>query len=158
MIVAHARVRILQMSWTNAKIWTSYSAACKFFTFFAFLEKRVMGNVTNQNVDCKKEHKYNLNYKSWISRALIIFFSDILATCFAFFMALYIRYDFRFKDIDPMYLEWMCYLVPLWCLFTFVVFYGLRLYHSIWSYFSLEEAIRIIEAYLILSPIFSNGQ
>ena len=113
-----------------------------------------MGNVTNQNVDCKKEHKYNLNYKSWISRALIIFFCDILATCFAFFMALYIRYDFRFKDIDPMYLEWMCYLVPLWCLFTFVVFYGLRLYHSIWSYFSLEEAIRLIEAYLILSPLF----
>ena len=113
-----------------------------------------MGNVTPQNVDCKKEHKYNLNYKSWISRALIIFFCDILATCFAFFMALYIRYDFRFKDIDPMYLEWMCYLVPLWCLFTFVVFYGLRLYHSIWSYFSLEEAIRLIEAYLILSPLF----
>ncbi len=113
-----------------------------------------MGNVTNQNVDCKKEHKYNLNFKSWISRALIIFFCDILATCFAFFMALYIRYDFRFKDIDPMYLEWMCYLVPLWCLFTFVVFYGMRLYHSIWSYFSLEEAIRIIEAYLLLTPIF----
>ena len=113
-----------------------------------------MDNVSNPNNDYKKEHKYNLNYKSWISRALIIFLCDIVATCFAFFMALYIRYDFRFKDIDPMYLEWMCYLVPLWCLFTFVVFYGLRLYHSIWSYFSLEEAIRIIEAYLILSPLF----
>lgn len=113
-----------------------------------------MGNVTNQNVDCKKEHKYHLNSKSWISRALIIMLCDILATCFAFFMALYIRYDFRFNDISPMYLEWMCYLVPLWCLFTFVVFYGLRLYHSIWSFFSLEEAIRIIEAYLLLTPIF----
>ena len=113
-----------------------------------------MDNVSNPNNDYKKEHKYNLNYKSWISRALIIFLCDIVATCFAFFMALYIRYDFRFKDIDPMYLEWMCYLVPLWCLFTFVVFYGLRLYHSIWSYFSLEEAIRLIEAYLILSPLF----
>lgn len=102
----------------------------------------------------KKEHKYHLSFKSWISRAVVILFLDVLSTCFAFFMALYIRYDFKFKDIDPMYLEWMMYLVPLWCLFTFVVFYGMRLYHSIWSYFSLEEAIRIIEAYLILGPLF----
>ena len=102
----------------------------------------------------KKEHKYHLSFKAWISRALVIFFSDILATCFSFFMALYIRYDFKFKDIEPMYLEWMMYLVPLWCLFTFVVFYGMRLYHSIWTYFSLEEAIRVIEAYLLLAPIF----
>ena len=102
----------------------------------------------------KKEHKYHLSFKSWISRAVVILFLDVLSTCFAFFMALYIRYDFKFKAIDPMYLEWMMYLVPLWCLFTFVVFYGMRLYHSIWSYFSLEEAIRIIEAYLILGPLF----
>ena len=53
-----------------------------------------------------------------------------------------------------MYLEWMMYLVPLWCLFTFVVFYGMRLYHSIWTYFSLEEAIRVVESYLILAPLF----
>ena len=102
----------------------------------------------------KKEHKYHLSFKSWISRAVVILFLDVLSTCFAFFMALYIRYDFKFKDIDPMYLEWMMYLVPLWCLFTFVVFYGMRLYHSIWTYFSLEEAIRVIEAYLLLAPIF----
>jgi FlaA1/EpsC-like NDP-sugar epimerase len=133
---------------------SSYGAAYKKFTFFAFLEKRIMDSGTTENNVNKKEHKYHLNFKSWFSRALIILFCDVLSTFFAFFMALYIRYDFKFKDIDPMYLEWMLYLVPLWCLFTFVVFYGMRLYHSIWTYFSLEEAIRVIESYLILAPLF----
>ena len=113
-----------------------------------------MDNGSNQTEEGKREHRYHLNFRSWFARALVILFCDVLSTFFAFFMALYIRYDFKFKDIDPMYLEWMMYLVPLWCLFTFVVFYGMRLYHSIWTYFSLEEAIRVIESYLILSPLF----
>ena len=53
-----------------------------------------------------------------------------------------------------MYIEWALYLVPLWCLFTFVVFYAFRLYHSIWTYISIEEAIRIIKAYIVLAPLF----
>ena len=113
-----------------------------------------MDNNSTKEQDSKKEKKYHLTFKSWISRALLILFADILSTFFAFFAALYIRYDLHFKDIDPMYLEWMCYLVPLWALFTVVVFYGMRLYHSIWTYFSLEEAIRVIQSYLFLTPMF----
>ena len=113
-----------------------------------------MDNGSNQTEEGKREHRYHLNFRSWFARALVILLCDVLSTFFAFFMALYIRYDFKFRDIEPMYLEWMLYLVPLWCLFTFVVFYGMRLYHSIWTYFSLEEAIRVIESYLILSPLF----
>ena len=113
-----------------------------------------MDNGSIQSTESKKEHRYHLNFSSWIVRALVILFLDVLSIFFAFFMALYIRYDFKFNDISPMYLEWMMYLVPLWCLFTFSVFYAMRLYHSIWTYFSLEEAIRIIESYLILAPLF----
>ena len=44
--------------------------------------------------------------------------------------------------------------MPLWCLFTFVVFYGIRLYHSIWTYFSLDEAITVVKAYLVLTLLY----
>ena len=149
MIVVSARVMRSQISWSNAKFWVFVWRSLQKISFFAFLERRIMDNGSNQTEEGKREHRYHLNFRSWFARALVILFCDVLSTFFAFFMALYIRYDFKFKDIDPMYLEWMMYLVPLWCLFTFVVFYGMRLYHSIWTYFSLEEAIRVIESYLI---------
>ena len=113
-----------------------------------------MDNDSKSTEESKKDKRYHLTFKSWVSRALVILFADVVSTFFAFFAALYIRYDLHFKDIDPMYLEWMCYLVPLWALFTVVVFYGMRLYHSIWTYFSLEEAIRVIQSYLFLAPMF----
>ena len=122
--------------------------------FCAFLERRVMDNDSVNQKGSKKQRGYHLSFNSWISRASLILLMDVLSTFFAFFMALLIRYDLHFSEIELKYIEFYSYLVPLWALFTFVVFYAMRLYHSIWTYFSLEEAIRVVESYLILAPLF----
>ena len=109
---------------------------------------------TEKNNVYNKAQKYHKPFRSWISRAVIIFFMDIAATAFCFFMALMFRFDFHFNDIGPRYLTMATYLIPLWCLFTVVVFYAFRLYHSIWTYVSLDEALAVIKSYLVLSVLF----
>ena len=161
MIVVLARVMRSQISWSNAKFWVFVWRSLQKISFFAFLERRIMDNGSNQTEEGKREHRYHLNFRSWFARALVILFCDVLSTFFAFFMALYIRYDFKFKDIDPMYLEWMMYLVPLWCLFTFVVFYAFRLYHSTGSHCNqvcMKNIIIRILSYFIpfICPVFMD--
>ena len=59
-----------------------------------------MDNGSNQTEEGKREHRYHLNFRSWFARALVILFCDVLSTFFAFFMALYIRYDFKFNFLS----------------------------------------------------------
>ena len=112
-----------------------------------------MGQETNKE---SSNHKLKLSItdKKWMARALVVFFADVAATFIAFFIALIFRFDFQFSSIPSDYLEYYLMLMPLWCLFTFVVFYGFRLYHSIWSFVSIEEALSVVKAYLIIAPCF----
>ena len=91
--------------------------------------------------------------KIWIRNAVIVMLTDIVVMYFVFFMALLLRFDFSFRVIPQRYLNGFWKLLPLWCVITVVVFYLMRLYHSIWRFVSLEEAIQIIKAYLIIAPL-----
>jgi len=98
--------------------------------------------------------KYHHSFAGWVKRALLITIVDVLTVFFVFFMALLFRFDLNFNSVPREYLEMYIYLAPLWSLFTVVVFYALRLYHSIWTYFSLDEALLVVKAYCILTPLF----
>ncbi len=113
-----------------------------------------MGDQTNQQKTTENIPRYHLSFNAWIRRACIIFIADMLAVFFAFLMALLLRFDFRFNLISEQYWMYYSYLIPLWCLFTFVVFYAFRLYHSIWTYVSLDEALTVVKAYVVLSVLF----
>ena len=101
-----------------------------------------------------KNARYHMSFNAWIRRALIVLLADMFAVAFSFMMALLFRFDFRFNLISEYYWTCYAYLIPLWCLFTFVVFYAFRLYHSIWTYVSLDEALTVIKAYIVLSLLF----
>ena len=87
----------------------------------------------------------------WITRAALILIADIIAVWAAFFFALWLRFDFSFGSIPDMYFEQYLYIAPLWCVFTFVVFYIFRLYHSVWSFVSINEIVTMIKAYIVLA-------
>ena len=70
--------------------------------------------------------------------AVVVLFADVLATFFSFFIALIFRFDLQFSSIPDRFLEFYLYLVPLWTLFIVVIFYAFRLYHSVWSFVSIE--------------------
>ena len=91
--------------------------------------------------------------KKWIRNALIVMLTDIIVMYVVYFLALLLRFDFSFRVIPPVYLNGYLKLLPLWCAITVTVFYFTRLYHSIWRFVSMEEAILLIKAYLIITPL-----
>ena len=112
-------------------------------------------NVNNQNGQngSKKQTRTHVSNKKWIRNALVVMLGDIVATYICFFMALLLRFDFSFASIDDEYVKWALYLIPLWCVFIVVVFYFTRLYHSIWSFVSIDEALQVLRAYCLIAPL-----
>ena len=102
----------------------------------------------------KSKESHNLSDKQWVGRAFLVLLADIFATYAAFYLALMFRFDYKFSSVPEEYFIRYLYLMPLWCLFTFVAFYGFRLYHSVWSYVSIDEALNVVKSYLFLVPSF----
>ena len=98
--------------------------------------------------------KSEFSNKKCMLRAVVVLCGDIAATYSAFLAALLLRFDFQFSSIPTTYMEYYLMLMPLWCLFTVVTFYAFRLYHSIWSFVSIEEALSVFKAYAIIIPCF----
>ena len=106
----------------------------------------------------KKQTNPHLTGKKWIRNALVVMLCDIVATYFCFFLALLLRFDFSFASIEDKYITWALYLIPIWCIIIVTVFYFTKLYHSIWSFVSIDEALQVLRAYCLIAPlmIFSS--
>lgn len=103
--------------------------------------------------DKNKKTKTQSN-SQWIKRATLIVIADIFVVLFSYFAALFIRFEFSIANISTRYLETYLWMMPLWCLLTWVVFYIFKLYHSIWSFVSIDEAITVVKAYVVLLIVF----
>ncbi len=90
------------------------------------------------------ENKYNSRVPLQRIAALVIM--DMMSILLVSFAALYIRYDFSFQDIDPMFFK-LCenLLIPniIGTLFFFVLW---KLYRSVWRYASANELVNIVGA------------
>lgn len=104
--------------------------------------------------DKNKKTKAQSN-SQWIKRATLIVIADIFVVLFSYFAALFIRFEFSLANIPVQYLETYLWMMPLWCLLTWVVFYIFRLYHSIWSFVSIDEALTVVKAYGVLFVVFA---
>ena len=107
----------------------------------------------NNKVDFKKLK--NVKYDSqWIKRSALLALADMMIVWIAFFCALWIRFDFSIEAIPDNYFNGFFYIVPLWCILTFVDFYIARLYHSVWSFVSIQEIFTMLKAYVVLTILF----
>ncbi len=91
-----------------------------------------------------KKEKFNI----LSSRLLIMAFFDVLFIMISSFMALYIRFEFKFNEIDRMFLNHYAYLLPVTIVTTLIIFSLFKLYSSVWEYASTDELIKIICATL----------
>lgn len=91
--------------------------------------------------------------KKWIRNAIVVMITDVVVMYIVFFLALLIRFDFSFRLIPSNYIDWYLKLLPIWCVITVTVFYFTRLYHSIWRFIGMEDAIQLLKAYIITSPL-----
>lgn len=85
-----------------------------------------------------------------LRRTLVIFVLDMLCIAGSFFLALWMRFEFRLGAIPQMYLNEYLKIIGPWIVICLVVFQLFRLYNSIWSFVSIDELFRIILAYGVL--------
>ncbi len=106
----------------------------------------------SQQMNTKKDHS-KISSKKWIRNAFIVMLGDIVVTYFCFFMALLLRFDFSFGSIPSDYFHWYLILAPIWSVFTVIIFFAARLYHSIWSFVSIDEALQVLRSYCLIAPL-----
>ena len=94
---------------------------------------------------------------TWVHKAFLIAFLDALIILAAYLLALILRFDFIFSRIPQEYIEGYIWSMPYWIASTIVVFYGCRLYHSVWRLASISELQMSIIAYIILIPVYAAG-
>ena len=85
-----------------------------------------------------------------VRRIVLLIVVDILSIFIAFFIGLWLRFDFSFSAIPRAYIWNYLRFSAVWCLASVMVFSFFSLYHSIWRFASVDEFIRIMGTYLIL--------
>jgi len=100
------------------------------------------------------DHKRNWNS---VNRMGILVLVDVLTILFSYGFALFLRFDFIYSHIladSAHHIENYLRSMPIWCCVTLLVFFLMRLYHSIWRQASVAELKSIILAYLLLAPCY----
>lgn len=80
------------------------------------------------------------------SRILALILMDVMAIIGSSFFALYIRFDFKFSAIEPLYLNIYRNILGFNVLLTLFFFVIWKLYKSVWRYASATELINIVFA------------
>ncbi|MBQ2658401.1 MAG: polysaccharide biosynthesis protein [Erysipelotrichaceae bacterium] len=87
-------------------------------------------------------HSFNIEH--WKLIAVLMMFYDAITIAVSYFLALFIRFDFRFSEIKLSYLSIYYETILLYVLFCLAVYWILKLYRSIWRFASYTELIRIL--------------
>ena len=104
----------------------------------------------NRRLDMERNKQNKIEEKVSRKRLLIITL-DILAIAVSFFLALWIRFDFRFGMIPREYLFTYLNSIFIWCGISVLAFAVAKLYNSVWVFVSTNEFFRIC---LGLNPLF----
>ena len=86
-------------------------------------------------------------------KRLLIITLDILAIAVSFFLALWIRFDFRFGMIPREYLFTYLNSIFIWCGISVLAFAVAKLYNSVWVFVSTNEFFRILITYVVLVAV-----
>ena len=108
-------------------------------------------DITLHMNDTAKKSRKGLEHWMKVSVYLIVY--DVLAVTGAYFLALLLRFDFRFTRIPLVYFNAWLYFAPIYALLCIIVFSRLRLYKSIWRFASFKELERITFATIITTII-----
>lgn len=90
----------------------------------------------------------------WKVVTLLLIIYDFLAIIMSYFLALWIRFDCEFSEIDLPYFRTYCRTILVYALFYVVVLGTLRLCKSIWRFASYTELLRIICATVFTGVIY----
>ena len=98
-----------------------------------------------------------LRREHWQIIALIMMAYDVVAVCASYFCALWLRFDLHISSIPDYYLTAMGKFLLFYAPFCLVVFWGFRLYRSVWRFASINELIRVAFATLLTAAVHTAG-
>ena len=98
-----------------------------------------------------RDKKGNFKIHRWQVTAAVMMVYDAVAVNGAFFMALWLRFDFRYSQIPQPYLDRWIHFIPVYTVFCLVVFTLLHLYKSLWRFVSYDELKNLLLATVITS-------
>ena len=92
-------------------------------------------------------------------RVLLLCLVDCITIAIASFLALYIRYDFKYLEIKSDFLKSLYTFTPFNIVMGIFVYFLFKLYSSMWKYASIDEVLKIIEAgiTMFVIVIMENG-
>lgn len=90
-------------------------------------------------------------------RRIFLIVYDVLAVVVTSVLALLIRYEFVYRDIDEKFLDSVYSFLPVTILLTLVVFTLLRLYNSLWAFAGVSEMQNIVAACGIIAVLNTLG-
>ena len=129
-----------------------------FFTKNSYTIKRSNKEGMNELMNENKKPKYQkprIAHWQFINLGLLIY--DILAVNAAFFFALWLRFDCKYSEIPDEYLKPYMKFTLIYTLICIIVFWGMRLYKSIWRFASYTELIRVGMATFVTGIIHIVG-
>lgn len=101
----------------------------------------------------KSLNKKNINY---VAVLLVIY--DIIAVNLAYFLALWFRFDCKYSMVESSgYLDNFLKFVPIYSAFCILVFWGFKLYQSLWQFASFNEFSRIFISSFFTSTVHCVG-
>ena len=78
---------------------------------------------------------------------------DFIAVCSAYFLALWMRFDFFFSHIEQKYLDAFSRFILFYGAFSVLILWLFRLYRTLWRYIGLRELFRTLGVSLLLSAV-----
>ncbi len=91
-----------------------------------------------------KTEKKRFRLEHWKKIAIIIAIYDLVAVSASYFLALLIRFDFRYSMINEIYLVTWRRFTLIYAAACLVVFILFGLYKSIWRFAGLNELSRTL--------------
>ena len=101
------------------------------------------------------ESRKKLKMEHWRVISILLVLYDVVAVHFAYFFALWVRFDFAFSQIPANYLSGYKSFITAYSLACIIVFWAFRLYRSLWRFASYSELVRTFIASILMSAIHS---
>lgn len=95
-----------------------------------------------KRVNRDNKHKFRLEH--WHIVAILLVVYDIMAVNISYFLALWLRFDGVFSGIPKEYLKPYISFIPIYTVISVLIFFFIKMYHSVWKFAGSTELFRTV--------------
>ena len=107
-------------------------------------------HTTKKSIGDDYDHpEYSSGKGRWVVHSMILMVFDAMLIGFSYYIALLMRFDFKFSTINKQYVDGFNILIIPYIFIVIIIFWYFHLYHSIWRFASMSELGRMVEAWAV---------